>query len=301
MPVTVTVGLDGSPESLAAAEWAAGEAKLRGLPVKLVHVLDPIPVPTAQAPLLGAETLQYWRERVPRESAGGLRLRHPDVEVVDEQAVGRPADVLTASAKEAALLVLGSRGLSGFGGYLIGSVGQAVVAHTATPVVLVRAVKQTSDGHATDPSSVPPTVNSHRPIVLGLDVDQPDDSVVEFAFDEATRHLAPLRVVHAWDAPPYYPYGFSAEPGLYERLLRQQATALSEVLQPWREKFPGVDIVEESPFGPAARYLVEASREGSLLVVGRRIRRRALGTHIGPVTHAVLHHATTPVAVVAHP
>ncbi|WP_055564659.1 universal stress protein [Streptomyces atriruber] len=301
MPVTVTVGLDGSPESLAAAEWAAREAKLRGMPVKLVHVLDPIPVPTAQAPLIGAETLQYWRERVPRKSAGDLRLRHPDVEIVDEQAVGRPADALTAAAEDAALLVLGSRGLSGVGGYLVGSVGQAVVARTATPVVLVRAEEESAEGHTTDLPDVAPTANAHRPIVLGLDIDQPDDSVIEFAFDEATRHLAPLRVVHAWDCPPYYPYGFSAEPGLYERLSHQQAAALSEVVRPWREKFPGVDIVEVSPFGAAAKHLVEASREGSLLVVGRRSRRRALGLHIGPVTHAVLHHASIPVAVVAHP
>ncbi len=38
MPRTVTVGLDGSPESRAAADWAAREAKLRGLPLKLVNV-----------------------------------------------------------------------------------------------------------------------------------------------------------------------------------------------------------------------------------------------------------------------
>ncbi|MGW1289840.1 universal stress protein, partial [Streptomyces sp. NPDC002586] len=43
MPRAITVGLDGSPESRAAAEWAAREAELRGLPVKLVHVWDPAP------------------------------------------------------------------------------------------------------------------------------------------------------------------------------------------------------------------------------------------------------------------
>ncbi len=55
------------------------------------------------------------------------------------------------------------------------------------------------------------------------------------------------------------------------------------------------------PGGTAAGHLVEASKEASLLIVGRRIRRAAVGAHIGPVTHAVLHHATTPVAVVPHP
>ncbi|MFC4466919.1 universal stress protein, partial [Streptomyces xiangluensis] len=46
--------------------------------------------------------------------------------------------------------------------------------------------------------------------------------------------------------------------------------------------------------------LVDVSSGASLVVVGRRIRRNPFGTHIGPVTHAVLHHATAPVAVVAH-
>ena len=74
---TITVGLDGSPESRAAAEWAAREAKLRGLPLKIVHVWEPVPEPMAQAPLLGAETQQHWTERIPREAAEGLRLRTP--------------------------------------------------------------------------------------------------------------------------------------------------------------------------------------------------------------------------------
>ncbi|MGW2643273.1 universal stress protein, partial [Streptomyces sp. NPDC001348] len=74
MPRTITVGLDGSPESRAAAEWAAREATLRGLPVKLVQVWEPVPDPMAQAPLLGAETHQHWTERIPRETAEGLRL-----------------------------------------------------------------------------------------------------------------------------------------------------------------------------------------------------------------------------------
>ncbi|MFD8653846.1 universal stress protein, partial [Streptomyces mirabilis] len=56
MPRTVTVGLDGSPESRAAADWAAREAKLRGLPLKLVNVWEPVPEPIAPAPLLGPDT-----------------------------------------------------------------------------------------------------------------------------------------------------------------------------------------------------------------------------------------------------
>lgn len=110
MTRTVTVGLDGSRESRAAAEWAAREAHLLGLPLKLVQVWEPVPAPMAQAPLLGAETQQHWVERVPREAAEGIRLRHPGLDVSTELLSGRPAEMLTDTARNAELLVLGSRG-----------------------------------------------------------------------------------------------------------------------------------------------------------------------------------------------
>ncbi|MFG2561845.1 universal stress protein [Streptomyces sp. NPDC048496] len=300
MPRTITVGLDGSPESRAAAEWAAREAKLRGLPVKLVHIWEPVPAPMAQAPLLGAETQQHWSERIPRESAEGLRLRNPGVKVTTEQLSGRPGEVLSRVAQDSALLVLGSRGLSGVGGFLVGSVGQAVLAHADRPVVLVRAGEQAADEHAMDSAGVPSVAAPYRPVVLGLATGIPDNSLVEFAFDAAARRATSLRVVHGWNPPPYYAYGLSVDFELCGELSRQEAGALTEILRPWRQKYPDVEVVEESRYGTAANHLVDASREASLVVVGRRIRRSSVGTRIGPVTHAVLHHATAPVAVVPH-
>ncbi|MFD4511157.1 universal stress protein [Streptomyces sp. NPDC058457] len=300
MTRTVTVGLDGSAESRAAAEWAAREAELRGLPLKVVHVWEPVPDPMAQAPLLGPETHQHWTERIPRESAEGLRLRHPGVEVVSEQLSGGAGEVLVEASKSAALLVLGSRALGGVGGFLVGSVGLSVVAHAESTVVLVRAGEQAADEHRTDQAGLPSAATPFRPVVLGLDTGHPDETLIEFAFDAALRRATSLRVVHAWFPPPYYAYGMPVNPPLQEALALEQSRALAEVLSPWRQKYPDVETVEESRFGSAAEQLVEASREASLVVVGRRIRRAALGAHIGHVTHAVLHHSTAPVAVVAH-
>jgi nucleotide-binding universal stress UspA family protein len=300
MPRTVTVGLDGSPESRAAAEWAAREAALRGLPLKIVHVWEPAPAPMAQAPLLGPETQQHWSERVPRESAEGLRLRHPGVEITAEQIPGGAAEVLSRLPQDTELLVLGSRGLSGISGFMVGSVAMSIVAHVTEPVILVRAGEQAADEHELDPAGIPSAAAPFRPVVLGLDTDSPDDSVIEFAFAEAARRYTSLRVVHGWNPPPYYVYGLVADLELHNELSRQQAEALAEVLRPWRQKFPAVVVTEESRFGQAANHLVDASRDASLVVVGRRIRRSPFGVHIGPVTHSVLHHATAPVAVVAH-
>ncbi|MCT7354199.1 universal stress protein [Streptomyces sp. 15-116A] len=300
MSRNVTVGLDGSPESRAAAEWAAREAKLRGLPLRLVHVWEPVPEPMAQAPLLGAETQAHWSERIPRETAEGLRLRHPGIQVEMEQIPGGPMDALATAAKDAELLVLGSRGLSGIGGFLVGSVGMSVIAHTDTPVVLVRAGEQAADEHEKDPAGIASAATPYRPVVLGLDTGHPDDTVIAFAFEEAARRDTALRVVHGWNLPPYFAYGLPADLEFNAELGRQEAAALTAVLRPWRQKYPDVEVVEESRSGSPANHVIDASREASLVVVGRRVRRSPFGVHIGPVTHAVLHHAAAPVAVVAH-
>ncbi|WP_416974996.1 universal stress protein [Streptomyces sp. 4F14] len=280
MPRTVTVGLDDSPESLAAAEWAAS----LGLPLTLVQVWEPVPEPMAQAPLLGPETHQHWTDRVPREAADGLRRRHPGIEIGTTQVTGHPADALIEASKDAELLVLGSRGLGGVTGFLVGSVGQSVVANTHRPVVLVKKDPPVSTG----------------PVVLGLDIDRPDNTLITFAFEAAARHGVPLRVVHAWNPPPYVAYGTPADPTLHEALLQEAAEKLAEVLRPWRSDHPGVEVFEQVRYGNPAVRLVEAARDASLLVVGRRTRHNPFGTHIGHVTHAALHHCAAPVAVVPH-
>ncbi|MGW3508691.1 universal stress protein [Streptomyces sp. NPDC000994] len=305
MSRTITVGLDGSPESRAAAEWAAREAQLRGLPVKLLQVWEPVPEPMALAQLLGADTHQHWTERVLREAAEELRSRHPGVEVTTEHVTGKPAEALARAAGDAELLVLGSRGLGGIRGFLVGSVGLAAVASTERPVVLVRADEQTTGEQATDEpetdvAGTPSTAAAVRPVVLGLDVAGPDEALLAFAFDAAARRNVPLHVVHGWNPPPYYAYGMGLEPAVEREMAKADAAAVTEVLRPWRQKFPGVEVVEQPHFGSPSLLLIEASREASLVVVGRRIRRATFGARLGPVIHAVLHHAAAPVAVVAH-
>ncbi|MEU4659669.1 universal stress protein [Streptomyces sp. NPDC023723] len=300
MPRTIIVGLDGSPESRAAAEWAAREAALRGLPVRLLHVWQPVPEPMAQAPLLGTETHQHWTERIPREAAEGLMLRHPGIEVTTEQRAGAPAEVLLDAAHEAELLVLGSRALSGLAGFLVGSVGQSVVARAEVPVILVRAGEQAADEHVKDPVGIPSAATGFRPVVLGLDTDNPDEAVITFAFEEARRRKTELTVVKGWNLPPYYVYSLAAGVDPHESVVREQAAALTEALSTWREKYPDVEVTEASRLGSPAGHLVDASHDASLVVVGRRVRRNPFGAHIGSVAHAVMHHATAPVAVVAH-
>ncbi|WP_139058277.1 universal stress protein, partial [Streptomyces prasinopilosus] len=168
MPRTIITGLDGSAESRAAAEWAAREAKLRGLPLRLVEVREPLPETAARTPFPGAETSPADGPGTTEEAAAGLRLRHPGIEVTAEQVPGRPHEVLAKLAEDAELLVLGSRGLGGLAGFLVGSVGLAVVARTERPVVLVRAGEQAADEHEPDPTGIPSAATRYRPVLLGV-------------------------------------------------------------------------------------------------------------------------------------
>ncbi|MEV7154758.1 universal stress protein [Streptomyces misionensis] len=298
MTRTVTAGLDGSPESRAAVEWAAREAALCDLPLKILHVREPETGADADE----RAAAEAWARTV-RDSAEGLRLRHPGIEVVTDQVTGEPARALAEAADGSELLALGSRGLGRFGGFLIGSAGLSVIAHTMRPVVLVRAGEQAADEHRPDPSGVPSAATPFLPVVLGLDIDDPEGPgrpLLEFAFDAAARRGAAVRVVHAWTPPPYAAYGIPAEPPVVPSYGRRASALLTEVLRPWRQKYPDVEVSEASRVGNAAPVLVEAAREASLVVVGRRVRTSPFGIHIGHVTHAVLHHVGAPVAVVAH-
>ncbi|MER5928747.1 universal stress protein [Streptomyces sp. NPDC002054] len=132
----VTVGVDGSPESRAAARWAAQEAVLRQVPLRLVHAvdwpLDPV------FPGLGRQDVDRWADQALTEAAQELHGRHPNLEITTRCLTARPAAALAAEAADAGLLVLGSRGLGGLVGFIVGSVATATVVATDTPVVLVR-------------------------------------------------------------------------------------------------------------------------------------------------------------------
>lgn len=143
---------------------------------------------------------------------------------------------MAVAAKGAEVLVLGSRGLSGIGGSLVGSVGIAVIAGMETPVVLVRAGEQAAGEHEADPAGIPSAATAYRSVVLGLDTSRTDDTVLAFAFEEAARRGTSLRVVHGWSPPPYSAYGLPADLELNAELGRQEAAALTEVLCPWRQK-----------------------------------------------------------------
>ncbi|WP_133913086.1 universal stress protein [Streptomyces sp. NBC_00582] len=303
MPV-ITVGLDGSPESLAAADWAAREAAQQEALLRLVHAEEPVVplyAPLGGVPAPGLLTAQRaWAEQLLRDTRSRLERRRPDLRVTTEE-IRRPAvPALLSAAEDADLLVLGSRGLGTVTGFLVGSVALAVVARAERPVVLVRSGGRAEDEHLPDASGAPSETTPYRDVVLGVDLEHPADAVIAFAFEAARRRASGLRVVHGWNPAAVYGYGAVLDSGLDAELAQEARHGLREVLRPWRDKFPGVEVREQTVVGGAGRHLVHAARDAALVVVGRERRRTPLAGRIGPVTHAVLQHASAPVAVVPH-
>ncbi|MFD5010611.1 universal stress protein [Streptomyces chartreusis] len=291
----VMAGVDGSAESLAAAEWAAREAARRDRPLRLVHAWQRQPRkdagPSAAAAL----------RRVLRQAEDRIRRTCPGVEVDAEQVEGAATGALLHAAEQAELVVLGSRGLSGFTGFVVGSVALGVVARATLPVVLVRAGEEASDEHLPAGDGSPSTRTGYQDVVLGLDLGDPCDEVIEFAFEAARLRGARLHVVHAWQEPS--PLGLGpGEIGLVNG--PEQADEwlgfLDAVIKVWRDKYPEVEVVETVAEGRARSVLVRAATGASLLVVGRRTSERPAGPRTGPVTHAAVQHVGCPVAVVPH-
>ncbi|GAA2285002.1 hypothetical protein GCM10010145_55800 [Streptomyces ruber] len=301
----VAAGIDGSPESLAAAHWAAREAVRRGSPLLLVHAWQWRPHPSV--PGSAGVSPQDWAERALARTAAGVRTAHPGLEVEERLVAEDPVTVLLSVADGAEAVVLGSRGLSAAAGFLVGSVSQRVVARSPRPVVIVRAGVGAASEHlpvvdGVSPEEIPEV--PYRDVVLGLDVGAagdehvPPDELVGFAFEAAHLRGAPLRVVHAFGGDGADRTG--APPGAGAEPLAEHARAVVAALHPWREKWPRITVAETVTEDRAADELVRAAAGAGLVVVGRRDRGSGGGGHIGPVTHAVLHHVACPVAVVPY-
>lgn len=297
----VTAGIDGSPESLAAAHWAAREAARRGAALRLVHAWEwhPRPAPSVPADM----SQRALAEDLTARAADSMCAAHPGLRVIGQAVADSPVAALLQAAEQAELLVLGSRGFAGVTGFLMGSVSQRVVGRAPRPVVLVREGGSTADEHFSAPDGISPEEIPgipYRDVVLGLDTDRPCEELIEFAFDAAGRRASSLRVIHAFTRPPDFATADTLVPVRGPELLAEREHAVVAALRPWREKFPEVAVVENVTEGRAADKLISASAGAALVVVGRRIRASRPGTRIGPVTHAALHHAPCPVAVVPH-
>jgi nucleotide-binding universal stress UspA family protein len=140
-PRRFVVGIDGSPESLAALDWAVHEADRTGGEIDAALAYDSglawidvgseyQAVIVEQSAARATQELHRALDAIPSGGNGRVKIRPLVVE-------GAPAHVLVELARDADLLVVGSRGRGGFAGLLLGSVSQRCAERSPCPVVVV--------------------------------------------------------------------------------------------------------------------------------------------------------------------
>ena len=138
-----------------------------------------------------------------------------------------------------------------------------------------------------------------RPAVVAVGVEDAESSrtIVECAFEEAEDMGCSVRLVRAW----FFSTAFDADVFEGQAALVQTAAVREQVSRDFasiREQHPDVPCETVAVHGRPADVLVEESRRVRLLVVGRHEPTLPLGSHLGPITRAVLGHAISPVLVV---
>ncbi|WP_141576811.1 universal stress protein [Actinomadura sp. WMMA1423] len=276
----IIVGADGSVPSERAVAWAADEAARYGRELKILHAVErwayDVPLNTAPGE---AVFLSREGEEVLAAAERVAHARRPEVPVLLELASASTVRTLAEHSEEAFELVVGHRGLGGFAGLVLGSVGLGAVRHAACPVVVVRG----------EPST------ERREIAVGIGLGD-DSAALEYAFRAAAVREARLRVVHAWPFPAALD-----EPGAAVDIRRVEERARWRVIEahaPMRKRFPGVDVVEDIVQDNPAAALVAASRDVDLVIAGSHPREGLTVPRSRAVTHGLLHHAHCPVAVV---
>lgn len=280
---SVLVGVDGSDEGYAAARWAADEARRLGTGLNIVHAwLWPLfKVDLGPPPMAPGAGLQAQAEGILANAAEEARDIAAQLPVETSLVTGAAAPQLVRHAANAQLLVVGNRGLGGFTGLLLGSVGVEVSEHAPCPVVVVR-------GSATPGG----------PVVVGVDETDASQAAVVTAFDEASRRGVNVVVMHAWSTPLRSegggPVGYEEMAVAGRRAgqdLLEKAASNASHMHP--DVIYHLQLVDRS----AAAELVTASASAQLVVVGSRGVGAMRGLLLGSTAHALIHHSACPVLV----
>lgn len=280
MNKSLTVGVDGSDASLRALDWAVAEASRLGLPLRVLYasLWDHY---ASAAPGLGTDrpAHQVMAENLVGSACERAARLAPDVdcsaEAVPDDAVGG----LLRSAPDAFALVVGNRGRGELTGMLLGSTGLTVAGRAPCPVVVVR-------------GGDPNVRGDFGRVTVGVGARGESSAAVRFAFRAAQARGAELDALHAWRSAEAEP---GRGPGPAEA---EAARVLDEALREARADHPGVAVRTGTAEDRARTPLLEASRTSDLLVVGAHHREGVFGLQLGQVNHALLHHASCPVAVV---
>ncbi|WP_149181939.1 universal stress protein [Streptomyces sp. TRM49041] len=299
----ITVGIDPGDGVGPALAWAADEARVRGLPLRLVlsvPALHDLPHGSRRHRVSDSAHRAELRTdgaRALAEAAAWVTDTHADVTVATELLDGGPAAVLCGRSAQARLLVLGSRRL-GRSAELFSqsSVTVPVSARAACPVAVVAEPPREPRGPA------------H--LVVGVDGSDASRAALAFALEEASLRGASVRAMWVWPQPRLALSGafadtagaLTGEPvGDEPAAARERHRLLTAAVAGWPEKYPDVSVTEHVLRGHPVEELALASHDAVALVVGRRGHGGYAGMRLGSVVHGLLHRAECPIVTVPAP
>ena len=285
----ILVGVDGSSASDAAVSWAAHDAVMRGLPITLMHVQDPMS--RTWSPAEGLKEVSGWQKAEGRGIlANASKIAHDitkdasQITINGEMQFAAPGPTLVDRSEDAELIVVGTDGRGALTRGLLGSISSGLVRHARCPVVVIR------DGEPQAPQL------TDAPVLVGVDGSPASELATEIAFDEASRRHVGLMALHAWSDKDLVQL-----PGVdWPKLKAEEERLMSEALAGWQERYPDVTVTKLLVCDQPARALVETSQSAQLVVVGSHGRNAFTRTFLGSVSNAVVQSVRVPV-VVARP
>jgi len=269
----VVAGYDGSPDSEQALDWAAGEARAHDAVLVICHAWQPGPAAAEGGAALAAA--QRCGQQLLTEAMHRVQTGLGCAQIRPLLAAGPPAQVLCELSSTAAMVVVGSRGRDRLAKALLGSVSLQVAAYADGPVTVVR-------GHWR-----PVRDRAVAPVTVGADGSAPAQAAMAFAFEEAARRAAPLRLVCA----------LADTPGVLGAAHKIEAD-FDQAIAKYEPDYPEVAVERLVRQGAPRSALLEAANGAQLLVVGARGRGDMREMHLGSVSLAVLHHAPCPVSII---
>lgn len=283
----VIVAVDGSPDDKIAARWAAEEADMRHVPLRILHALDQPALPRVlDAELKDRIMSDYARtaQRIVADAADIASATAP-VEIRTGVQPGQVVPVLLAAADLACVVVMGSGRRFDPGRVRLGSIATHVSAHAPCPVIVVREPAESE-------LATGPNVGQ---IVVGVDGSVVSAAAIEVAFEEASWRGRSIVAVHAWDSSHAV---WTLDQAASDDLEQAAARTLAGTLSGWSEKYPDVEIAHRVVRAHPVRALLDQSAGALLLVLGSHGRGRFGQMVLGSVSQSLLRHAGTSIAIV---
>lgn len=285
----IVVGVDGSSSASRALRWAAAEASGTSAVLRIVNAWS---VPMTTWPVMAAAYvdptgLEEGSEAIVGRAAASVRGDLGSGAPVIETRTVRDgaAGGLIAAARDADLLVVGTRGRGGFTSLLLGSVAAACAYQTPVPLAVI-------GNDAPQPGS--------GDIVVGLDDSFGARRALRWAAAEASRLEVALRVVHGWEGPMPATAGAPTSDPLADPEVASSARAgLERIVEEELDQLAVRPPIRTLAVPLAAsEALITVAANASLLVVGSRGRGGFTGLVLGSVSQQCLHHSTRPLVII---